>query len=51
MTLTKLIGFFNANIQFSLYDVFRQGKEGALSRVHLNYLHQESLEGFRLVRT
>ena len=46
LTLTKLIGFFNARFQIALYDLVRQGKEGAISRVHLNYLHSESLEGF-----
>ncbi len=51
MTLTKLIGFFNASFQVPMYDLVRQGKEGALSIVRLNYLHQESLEGFKLVRT
>ena len=37
-------------MQTAVYYSRRQGKEGALSIYHLNYLLSESLEGFELVR-
>ncbi len=36
--LTELIGCSKASGQAPLYDDLRLGKEGALSRYHLNYL-------------
>jgi hypothetical protein len=47
--LMKLLGSFNAWRYPRVYDDHRLGKRGALSTVHLNYLFQESLEGFEVV--